>query len=135
MGNCLCRANICDCKLFTEYHHCCKIDQCFGPSHQQTEKALLSALQAYNAYYLLSTIMDYLPYAFSTNKVVSSKYYHSYTYETLGCRIEDIKMPPCQIWMRCMGLYPEFKVCDISHLLINVYLTKLKIQKIDINAW
>ena len=103
------------CKLFKKYQHCCRFD-CFGPAHQQTEDALLSALRIYNADYLLSTIMEYVPDAFSTTKVISiDDDYYSYTYESLSQNVENIKIPPCNVWLKMKwpsdDSVPEFKVC------------------------
>ena len=106
----------CNCELFKKYQHCCRRD-CFGPTAQQVEPALLSALQSQNVEYLLSTIIEYLPDCFSTKRIILDENEgYSYTYECLTQNVDKIKIPPCKLWLKQYEDHdhiPEFNVCFI----------------------
>ena len=90
----------CECDLYDKYGHCCR-HSCFGGDRKQTEKALLSALKKYNADYLTSTIISYLPDVYDLveiSRYISTKGYLSYSYEPLKSRGNDGKYL-CDTWL------------------------------------
>ena len=95
----------CNCDLYNKYNHCC-IMECLGTNFKDREDALYSVLTSYNAEYLISKIMEYLPAKYQiqlqsieSSETVEPQQFHCYSYEPLNSDKNIMNRKLCNIWL------------------------------------
>ena len=103
--------NNCNCGLYNKHNHCCR-QSCFDANRDATERLLKKALKKYNAEYLTSIILIYLPDVYDLVEISTKNAtngYLSYSYEPLQCILAN-KNPPCKTWIESLEESTLFKV-------------------------